>query len=164
MLKTYGPSLDIEINAAVLGGNITFLSIMSAIRGDISYMCYSFLFFMLGFAASIGIKMPLAWFSRGPNTPIRNPLIWEGLILFFGAGGATSVTVAFFFLAACIQTMNRDPGVPAKEAFTPLGAVYTGYAVLAIYCIFVTLPFFRFVLWRLGLLYQIAARTHRLLN
>ena len=148
MVKTYGPSLDIEVNAAVLGGSITFLSIMrytvysaacwdanlnpfppSAIRGDISYICYSFLFFMLGFAASIGIKIPLTWFSRGPNTPIRNPHIWEGLILLFGAGGATSVTVAFIFLAACIHTMNRDPGVPAKETFSPLGAVYTGYAV-----------------------------------
>jgi len=61
------------------------------------------------------------------------------------------VTVAFIFLAACIQTMNRDPGLPALETFSPLGAVYAGYGVLAIYCTAVTLSFFKFILWRLGL-------------
>jgi len=152
-LKAYGPSLDIVSNCAVLGGSITFVSIMSATRGNISYMCYSFLFFMLGFAASIGIHMPLTWYSCGPNTPITRSSrqIREGILILCGMGGATSVSVAFMLLAACVQTMNRDPGVPAEETFSPLGAVYTGYGILGILGTGLVLSFIKFILWRLGL-------------
>ncbi len=84
---------------------------------------------MGGFASSIGIHMPLTWYARGPNTPMRYPRICEGILILFGTGGAVSVVVAFILLAACVQTMNRDPGVPAIETFSPLGAVYIGYGV-----------------------------------
>jgi len=148
-LKTYDPSLGVITKCSVLGGSIAFLSITSAIRGDISYMCYAFLLFMLGFAISIGIKLPLNWYCYGPNMPLKNPRVWEGIIAVLFLGGGASVSLAFVLLAVCIQVMSRDPKMDPTETISPLGAVYTGYGVLSILVTISAVFFITFIIWRL---------------
>jgi len=120
-LETYGETLATVRNGSVLGGGITFVAIVSANRGNISYMCYSFGLFMLGLATSISISVPLTLYCRGPNTPIRNPRIWEGIIAIYTMGGGASVVLAFILLGVCVQTMDRNPMIPLSETFPPAG-------------------------------------------
>ena len=152
-MGTYSPLLNTIADCSVLSGTITFGAITgyavhstacwagipilrsfvplssSASHGDISLMCYSFLFSLMGFASSIGVHMPLSWYCRGPNTRIPHPQILEGFIALLVFGGAASMAVAFVLLGACIQTMNRNPLAPPRETFSLLPAVILKYLV-----------------------------------
>jgi len=113
-------------------------------------MCYAFLFFLFGFAISIGIKLPLNWFCCGPdNMSLKNPRLWEGIIALFIVGGGACVSVAFGFLVVCIHVMSRDPKADPTDTISPLGAVYVGYGVLGSVFIISIMLFFTFIIWRL---------------
>jgi len=148
-LRAYGTTLEITTNASVLGGSITFAAIVSANRGDISYMVYSFLMFMLGFAISITTRAPLTWYSNGRNIRIRNHRFWEGIITLIASGGLGCVSSAFILLAICVQTMDHKPNVLPWQSFSPLGAVFTGYAILGVIFVAWFLLFLKFFVWRM---------------
>jgi len=148
-LGTYSPLLNTIADCSVLGGTITFGAITSASHGDISLMCYSFLFSLMAFASSIGVHMPLSWYCRGPNIRIKYPQILECSIALLVFGGAASVAVAFVLLGACIQTMNRNPLAPPRETFSPLPAAILEYLGIVILCSFGALLFIIFMIWRL---------------
>jgi len=149
-MEAYDTTLDIVANAAVLGGGLTFAAIVSATRGNISYMFYSFLLFMLGFGISISIRLPITWYSCGRNIPVKHRRFWEFIISSIGAAGVGCVVVAFILLAICIQEMDHKPDVPAWQTFSALGAVYTGYSIIGALMAFWSTTFLMFFIWRMS--------------
>ena len=85
-------------------GILTF----SAIRGDVSYMLYSFHLSILGLAISFGLAVALDWCSEGPgfNHTISYPHFYTGIIALIAAADGMSLAAAFIFLEVCIQKMN----------------------------------------------------------
>ena len=100
----------------------------SANRGDISYMLYSFYFFILGLATSFGSLITFHWFSRGSNDPILHPRFWEGVIALVASTGGICLGLAFIFLVLCIQKMNHHTS-SITQALSLNPVIYLGYAV-----------------------------------
>ena len=101
----------------------------SAIRGDVSYMLYSFHWSILGLAISFGLIVALDWcrFS-GFNDPILHPHFWAGVIALIAVSGGMSLAGAFIFLELCIQKMNHYTS-STTQALSLDPVAYLGYAV-----------------------------------
>ncbi|KAF8840920.1 hypothetical protein BDN67DRAFT_1011053 [Paxillus ammoniavirescens] len=62
----YAPTCDSISVASVFGAGITYTTVFSASRGNISLMCWAFALFDVGFIISLFVRSSLLWCSRLP--------------------------------------------------------------------------------------------------
>ncbi|KDQ09676.1 hypothetical protein BOTBODRAFT_523585 [Botryobasidium botryosum FD-172 SS1] len=118
----YGDLCDSIGTASVFGAGITYSTIFSAPRGNLSLMCWSFALFDVGFIITTLVRTILKWASRLPllekqfaTTRYWDLVIDTALIIAFG-----SASVAFFLLNLTIfQLAFPEPAQDTVQLDTP---------------------------------------------
>jgi len=144
MQTTYQTTFELISQTSVLGGSVTFVAAVSANRGDISYMIYSFYFFLLGMAISLGLLVTLSWFYGGIKGHISHPRFWEGIVALAAMGGGACLILAFIFLVLCIREMNYHTSATQALSLNPV--VYLGYTTIGIEAGVISVIFMFFLL------------------
>ncbi|KAF8329468.1 uncharacterized protein EI90DRAFT_1401894 [Cantharellus anzutake] len=128
-LDTYMDTITAVSAVSVLGAGLSYTSIVSASRGNISYMFCSFALFMICLVIATSVQVILTWYSHRANYPLRNPRLWEISLVVAVYGAGMSMTVAIIFLLVTVQSLDSDPTHPPVVTFSPMASVYVTYAV-----------------------------------
>ncbi|KDQ09675.1 hypothetical protein BOTBODRAFT_178890 [Botryobasidium botryosum FD-172 SS1] len=121
-LAKYADLCDSIGTASVFGAGITYTTIFSAPRGNLSLMCWSFALFDVGFIIAMLVQTILKWASRLPlpekqfaTTRYWDLVIDTALIIAFG-----SASVAIFLLNLTIfQLVFPEPAQDTVQLNTP---------------------------------------------
>ncbi|KAF8320228.1 uncharacterized protein EI90DRAFT_3081093 [Cantharellus anzutake] len=115
----------------VLGAGLSYSSTMSALRGNISYMCYSFALFMIGLVVITLVQVVLTWCSQRSNYPFAAPFFWDFVIDILQCGAFATAAAAIILLMVSVQVLvvPNSSTSDAIRTFSPKPAAYATYAV-----------------------------------
>ncbi|KAF8323473.1 uncharacterized protein EI90DRAFT_2379709 [Cantharellus anzutake] len=155
-LDAHNESIRALSAVSVLGAGLSYTSIVSATRGNISYMCCSFVLFMICLMFATAVQVVLTWCSHRANYPFPNPHLWEIIVAIGVYGAGASMAVAIIFLLVSVQLLSPNPSAPPVVTFSPKASAYVTYALLGSIFIIVLLAFstfasangFKFLIWR----------------
>ncbi|KIK83242.1 hypothetical protein PAXRUDRAFT_832095 [Paxillus rubicundulus Ve08.2h10] len=149
----YAPTCDSISVASVFGAGITYTTVFSASRGDISLMCWAFALFDVGFIISLFVRSSLLWCSRLPAVEGRHERITKLvsrspkdvyklllrigdvlLLVVMSLAFATQVVAIFILNVTLLQLsdVENDPELtmsPVPSAILSLGAGALGVLV-----------------------------------
>ncbi|KAF8334709.1 uncharacterized protein EI90DRAFT_3049900 [Cantharellus anzutake] len=114
---------------SVLGAGASYTSILSATRGDISYMICSFEMFMICLIIAAAAQGILTLCSRRVNDSIPNLRFWGFFVVVVVYGAGIFMVAGICFLVATVLYLDSDPGNPPVITFSPMSSLYTTFAV-----------------------------------
>ncbi|KAF8331945.1 uncharacterized protein EI90DRAFT_3055977 [Cantharellus anzutake] len=149
-----------------LGAGLSYTSMTSASRGNVSYMCYSFALFTIGLMLTSTVQGLLTWCSRLHDYPFTTPYIWEIIIAVGVYGALGSVVAAMLWLMVSIQVLDYPIGsfphgaagedAPLVFTIPPQPVAYATYGLfgagilvtLVIFLLFCSANGYRTLVWR----------------
>jgi len=127
------------VAVSMVGVNVTYPSMVSATRGNIDRMCWSFSFFMMGLASSTMVQLVLLWATQLRKSTVSTVSVCE-LLVGIGLYGAIGFVISGTF-ALVLSVLRLDPQKdthPRPSAILAIGIMTT--------CAFIVLVTFLLVL------------------
>jgi len=131
VLSVYGTVLSSVATVCALGTGLTYSTIFSAIRGDVTYMQWAFSFFIIGLVKVIFVQGTLQWGTTLPQYPFITVGMWEAMVAFTVASSIGMVISAFCLLLLSVHHFHPVEGdsiqisgsskTPVVMAFTAVG-------------------------------------------
>ncbi|KAF8327878.1 uncharacterized protein EI90DRAFT_3066164 [Cantharellus anzutake] len=129
-LDDYSENIRILSALSILGAGISYTSIVSALRGNISYMCISFVLFLGCLMVATTLQVVLVWCSRQGNYPFPNPTFWYTIVTIVVVLARLSMAIAMAFLLTSVQVLGRNPDAPPTFTSSPRVCMIATYVVL----------------------------------
>jgi len=155
ILSAYGTVITSVSTVCALGAGLTYTTIFTAIRGDVTYMQWAFSFFITGLVIVIFIQGILQWGATLPQYPFITVGIWETVVA-LGVFSAIALVVSAFCLLLLsvyrFQPLDKDTIQLSGSSKTSVVIAFTAVGVslgiiIMVFVLFVVVHGINTFLW-----------------